>query len=151
MAKLILEFTDTKKEQAVLYCLSCAEFGAHLAQLLMWQKTILANVSPDWHNESIQQSIRWMPKQCKRWRPVTEQKGAGLAPLNSRKILNHLSLSCLTALLIQSSEYNTFFPLPLAQALLLQGKLNINLSIFVSTQQEADKILNCEKIHLWNS
>lgn len=82
-------------------------------------------------------------------KPVTEQKGVVLAPLNSRELLNHLSQACLTAvLLIKSSEYNTFFPLPLAQALLLQGKLNINLRIFVSTQQEADKISNCEKIHL---
>lgn len=78
-------------------------------------------------------------------------KGAGLAPSNSREFSNHLSLFCLTALLIQSSEYNTFIPLPLAPALLLQGKLNINLSIFVSTQQQADTILNCEKICLWNS
>lgn len=83
-----------------------------------------------------------------RWRAVTEQKGTGLAPLNSREFLNHLSLSCLTALLIQSSECKTFIPLPLAQALLLQGELNINLSILVSTQQEADKVLNCEKINL---
>lgn len=85
-----------------------------------------------------------------RWRPVTEQKGAAenSAPLSSREFLNHLNLSYLTALLIQSSEYNTFLPLALAQALLLQGKLNISYSIFISTQQEANEILSCEKIHL---
>lgn len=119
----------------------------------MWQKTILGNVSPDWHKKSIQQSIRWVPKQRRRdgglW-----AKGSRFISLEGQRILKSLKpvLSDSTPECWELySEYNTSFPLALAQALLLQGKLNISFSIFVSTQQEANKILNCEKSNLWNS
>lgn len=145
------------------YYLSCADFtyrspywsnstanttGNHLVLIFQWIG-MMYQFSKDL--DECQISERGDAEACD-W-----AKGSSVSPLKQQRVVKSLKpvlsdcTSLNTVLLIQSSEYNTFFPLPLAQALLLQGKLNINLRIFVSTQQEADKISNCEKIHLWNS
>lgn len=56
----------------------------------MWQRTILANVSPDRHNKSIQQSIRWVPKQSKRDGGLWLSKGIRISPLEQQRILKSL-------------------------------------------------------------